>query len=147
MRAQIEAIAATGEPSVDQLIEHWGSVELPQQMVRIPLVAVGDGGKPVIGAAQGELDAAVAFEVWLHKTTVIQRFDELIDARQDDANALSQRDRDVQLKTLAADRVQTERMEAALVFAAWAAGDNSVEHRPDASPLAVLGIALRTTAA
>jgi hypothetical protein len=49
------------------------------------------------------------------------------------------------LSEIANARLRVEREEAALVWHAQAQGD-AIEHRPDASPLTMFGIELRTVA-
>jgi hypothetical protein len=147
MREEIEIIAARGAPSVDGLVEHFGNVAWPQEWVRIPLVAVtADKGTAVTGSASGELSDTLGFMIWLHKSAVIKALSDLIDQESDDAAALSQQDREVRLTEIGRDRLVIERQEAALVWRALAQGD-AIEHRPDATPSAVLGVELQTRAA
>jgi hypothetical protein len=67
----------------------------------------------------------------------------MLDAENDDANALTQPQRDVKLAEIARDRLMIERQESALVWHGQSNGDN-IEHRSDASVQAVLGVELRT---
>jgi hypothetical protein len=139
---QIVALAERGMPSVDELIEHDGNIGWPQATVSLPLVAiVGETGHRLIGNAQGEVFDSLGAFCWLNKAVLLKNLDALIDAEADDGHALSQGDRSTKLAEIERDRLVIERQEAALVWAAQAQGD-SVEHRADASVLAVLGIAL-----
>jgi hypothetical protein len=144
MREEVAAIAARGTPSVDGLVENFGAIAWPQTMQVLPLVAMGTDGSPIIGRAQGEVDAALAFTIFLHKEAVIKSLDAMI-SEADDGQGLSARDRELKLAEIGRDRLMIERQEAALVWHALETGD-SAEHRPDASPRSVLGVELRTAA-
>jgi hypothetical protein len=145
-REQIEAIAASGAPSVDGLVEHFGDIGWPQATMTLPLVAMIEGGKPIVGNAQGQATAALAFMVWLHKAALLKAIDSLIGAESDDAHALSQSDREMRLAEIENDKLHAERQECALVWHGQARGE-AIEHRADASPQAVLGVELLTATA
>jgi hypothetical protein len=69
-----------------------------------------------------------------------------VDSEADDDHAMSLIDRGVKLAEIERDRLVIERQEAAIVWAAQTAGE-AIEHRADCSPVAILGIVVRVTAA
>ncbi|WP_143198214.1 hypothetical protein [Bradyrhizobium sp. AS23.2] len=141
MRGEIETTAASGAPSFDGLIEHFGDIAWPQHVVHIPPFAMGEKGAAVTGSASGELTDVMAFMIWLHKSAVIKALSDLIDQEGDDAVAVSQRDREVRLAEIGRDRLRVEREEAELCWRAQAEGA-AIMHRPDIDPRALLGVEL-----
>jgi hypothetical protein len=82
-----------------------------------------------------------ALMAWLHRDALLKRVDAEITAEADDTVALSPAKRQKQGAEVMGDLLAAERDEAALVWRAQ--GDGlPVEHRADASPLAVLGVKL-----
>ncbi|WP_143199872.1 hypothetical protein [Bradyrhizobium sp. NAS80.1] len=70
MRGEIETTAASGAPSLEGLIEHFGDIAWPQHVVHIPPFAMGEKGAAVTGSASGELTDVMALMIWLHKSAV-----------------------------------------------------------------------------
>ncbi|WP_339033389.1 hypothetical protein WHZ78_16655 [Bradyrhizobium symbiodeficiens] len=148
MREQVEALAGVGQPDVSMLVEIGERIRWPQDATRLPVRAVTlMPGEPVVtGFASGELPNALAFMVWLNKDAIIKRLAEEIDEISDDAAALSKEQREIRLAEIAADKRQTERNLAAVVWAAIEDGLN-VEFPADIDPQALLGIELEVDAA
>ncbi|WP_439373159.1 hypothetical protein [Bradyrhizobium sp. DASA03120] len=145
LREQLAAVASYGEPDLSGMIEHGtGDIGWSRETVNIPLVAMDKQGGPIIGSASGELTATMATMIWMLGPEAIgKRLDALVDQQAEDGVALSATDRATKLSEIAFDRARLEAEEAALVWRAQEAGD-SVEHRTDCDPRAVLGIELRT---
>ncbi len=139
MRAQIEALAMQGAPSVSRLVELDGPVEFQTQRLTSEVHAE----RRLL--AFSETADAVALIAWLHRDLLIKRLDAEIDVECDgDAGALSHEAREKAEAEVMGDLLAVEREEAAFVFAAWENG-LACEHRSDCSPLALLGLRLVTT--
>lgn len=84
---------------------------------------------------------ALAFTVWLHQSAIVKALEVEIDAEADNPSALDDKARASQIETINRDLAAVEAEESALV---WAALDQGVvvEHRPDVSPAALLGISV-----
>jgi hypothetical protein len=146
LRSELENRAMRAVPDVSAMIEHDGELGWPMTPQTLPLIALDPTGKPVIGRAEGNAIDAVGLLCWILRPQLLQAVEALVDSEADDDHAMSVTDREVKLAELERDRLVIERHEAALVWHGQAQGD-SVEHRADASPAAVLGIALQTRAA
>lgn len=146
-RATIEQLAARGTVDVGPLVEADLDIVWPTSTTRSQLVAVvGRSGDQVAGSALGEQVDAHALAAWLFRDAMIEKVEAEIDLVSDDAAALSREDRQMKLAEIAQNRLSIERQEAALVWRLQ--GDGlPVEHRPDANPLAVMGIALQVVTA
>jgi hypothetical protein len=138
MRAQIEALAMQGAPSVSDLIEHDRKIVWPTQRVTS---SVYNTATPAIAFA--ELDAAIPLLIWLHKDAMIAALDREIATEADDGAALSPEAREEQEAELMGDLLAVERDEAALVWSAMAQG-LPAEHRNDCAPAAILQVRLLT---
>jgi hypothetical protein len=138
MRAQVEALAMQGAPSMASLIEHDGKISWPQAQVQSTIY---NATPAAVGFA--EAPDALALFAWLHKDELIAALDHEIDAEADDAAALTHEQRQQQAAEVALDLLEIERSESELVWAAQSQG-LPVEHRPDISPLALLGLKLVT---
>jgi hypothetical protein len=140
VRAQIEALAQQGAPSVSNLIEHDRPISWPTQVLRSAVHAE----TPSIAFA--EVHGVLPVIAWLHRDALIARLDAEIDAEADDAGALTHEERQRQEAEVMGDLLEIERQEAAVV---WRAMDERlpVEHRADCSPLAILQCRLITAPA
>jgi hypothetical protein len=136
MREQIEALAARGEPDVSALTERGASIVWPTTQVQVTIYNAQPGA---IGYA--EVPDLLTIEAWRNKDSLMKLLDGLIMAESDDAAALSQTDRELRTAEVMGDLLSVERDEAALVFRAQGEGLKA-EHRPEISPLALLGVAL-----
>ena len=138
MRAQIEALAMQGAPSVALLIEHDGKVEFQTQSIRSEV----HGTERALAFA--EAPDAIALTCWLHRDLLIKRLDEEISSESDDRAALSHTDRELRSAEIQGDLLDIERQEASLT---WSAMEQNfpIEFRSDISPLALLGLKLITT--
>lgn len=139
MRAQIEALAMQGAPSVSRLVELDGPVEF--QMLRVRSEVLG-GAEPSL--AFHEVPDAVALVAWLHKDALIATLDREIASEADDKAALSHEARQKAEAEVQGDLLAVERDECALV---WKAQSENLpaEHRADVSVVALLSITLVTT--
>jgi hypothetical protein len=138
MRAQIEALAARGAPSVSNLVEHDGEVEFQTQQAQTQVFNASPGA---IGFTV--TPDAVALTCWLHRAALVDALDKEITAEADDAAALSLIDRELRTAEAMSDLQAVERAEAALIWRGM--GEKlPVAFRADINPVAVLGIALVT---
>jgi hypothetical protein len=137
MRAQIEALAMQGAPSVSLLIELDGKVEFKTQRLTSEI----HGERRLLGFS--ETADAVALVAWLHKDALIKRLDAEIDTEADDKAALSHEQRAKAEAETMGDLLDIERQEATLVRQAQAQG-LPCEFRADCSPLAILQVQLIT---
>ncbi|MGL3109407.1 hypothetical protein [Bradyrhizobium sp. BR 1432] len=140
MRAQIEALAMQGAPSVSNLIEHDRPIVWPTQRVQSQVFSAD----PALAFA--EIEAAVPLIAWLFKDALVKRLDAEIDTEADDGASLSHIEREKRLSEVQQDLLFSEYEEAQLV---WAALEQKlpVEHRSDCSPLAILQCRLVTAPA
>jgi hypothetical protein len=137
--AEVEALARRGAPDVFGAIKHRGEgVKWPSARADVVLYpAPGtDPAKPVVTTPD-----TLALLAWLAKDELVAALTAEIDARADDGAALTHEQRADRLAEIDIDLLNVERDEEALVEMAHRAG-TPVDRRPDASPLAVLGLAL-----
>ncbi|WP_426615358.1 hypothetical protein [Bradyrhizobium sp. McL0616] len=142
--AEITALADRGMPLVEGLIEYPdGRLGWPMTTMRLPLGAaiVGKTGDRLVGDATGELPDVIALVAWLLRPQLLKAVNDLLDASADDSTALSASDRDAKVIEIAADKLATERIQAALIWAMQSSGD-AVEHPSDADVAAVLSVEL-----
>jgi hypothetical protein len=137
MRAQIEALAMQGAPSVSRLVELDGPVDFQTQQVRSEVY------NAQAAVAFAEMPDTVALTCWLHKDTLIAALDCEIASEADDKAALSHEARQKAEAEVQGDLLAVERDECALVWQAQAQS-LPVEHRADISPLAILQVRLLT---
>ena len=138
MRAQVEALAARGEPDVSLLTERGGDIVWPAVQTRSEVFNAQAGA-----VAFAETPDALALTCWLNKDAMIAKLDGLIMAEADDAAALTDTDRQLRTAEVMGDLLACERDEAALTWRA-VAEELPVWFRADISPLAVLGVRLVT---
>jgi hypothetical protein len=141
MRAQIEALAMQGAPSVSRLVELDGPVDFQTQRMQSDVY-----GTEKRAIAFSEPADAVALVAFLHKPALIAALDAEIDAEADDAGALTHEARQIRTAEVKGDLLDIEIQEAALIWQAQAQG-LPVEHRAECDPLAILQIKLVTAAA
>jgi hypothetical protein len=130
-RKEFEAIISRGAPDVFRALEFGESIGFPKKEMNI-----SPGGHQIYF----NIPDAMAFIAWLDPERVLKRIDEEIDARADDANALSSDERTRQLRKLAAERLRVERQEEATIAMAEAMGF-AIPRRPDCDFRAILGLA------
>jgi hypothetical protein len=138
MRAQIEALAMQGAPSVSSLIELDGKVEFATTRQQSQVFNAQERS-----LAFTEITDAVATLAWLLQETLIKRLDAEIATEADDGAALTHETRQQRTAEVMSDLLATERDECALVFSAQAQG-LPVEHRRDVNVIALLGLKLVT---
>ena len=137
MRAQIEALAMQGAPSVSGIVEHdGGKIAWPTQSVRAEIY---NTGLPAVGFC--EVPDAVALLAWLHRDLLIKRLDAEIATESDDGASLSHEARQQREAEVLGDLLAVEREEAAMVWSAMSQ-NLPVEHRADCDPRAILQIGL-----
>ena len=138
VREAIEALAR--EPDISTLIEHGdhGSIIWPTTRTQAQV----HGAERTLAFHAIDVVGLLAFFL---KPTVISALDALVDAEKDDDAALDFADRARRESEALGDILEQDRIEAEMVFAAWAQG-LPAEHRADCSPLALLGLRLVTTA-
>ncbi len=135
MRAQIEALAMQGAPSVSRLVELDGPVDFQTQRLRSEAFGAET---PVL--VFGEVPDTIALVAWLHRDLLIKRLDAEIDAEADDASSI---DREVRAAEAEADLLATERDICSLIWRGQAEG-LPVEFPADTNPVALLWITLIT---
>ncbi|MFD2183326.1 hypothetical protein [Rhodoplanes azumiensis] len=125
--AEIDRLAERGAPVVD------GAIEVNRSLIDWPtrLHTV-------------EFDP-LALTAWLHRDALVKKLLSEVDAIADDANALTDEQRNAALAENEGDRLATE-FEEELLIRHIEAGGGSFERRPDASPQAVLQITIETGA-
>lgn len=138
-RRQLAEMARLARPNVSELVEGNGAISWRKDFVQI----AGLGDK-VASASAFPIVNAVGLIALLLPDQLAAAVDAEIDAISDDANALAPDDRRREEARLAAEILQAERLEEALVAACEAAGI-FVERRPDAAPMAILGVEIETT--
>jgi hypothetical protein len=139
MRAQIEALAMQGAPSVSALIELDGKVEFQTQRITSEI----HSEQRSLGFAQ--VPDTLALVAWLHRDVLIAALDREISTEADDPAALSHEQRQQAEAQTMGDLLDIERQEASLVWMAQAQG-LPCEHRADCAVLAILGCGLITVA-
>ncbi|WP_338833549.1 hypothetical protein [Bradyrhizobium septentrionale] len=138
MRAQVEALAMQGAPSVSSLIELDGKIEFQTQRLTSEVHAERRS------LAFTDAPDATALVAWLHKDALIAALDREIASEADDKAALSHEARQKAEAETMADLLSVERDESWFVWQAQAQG-LPIEHRADISPLAILQVQLITT--
>jgi len=137
IRQEAEGLALLGTPIVSNVIEHDASIIWPTMRVQSEV-----HGERRSLAFSEQLHALALF-AWMFKDALIAALDREIANESDDANALSHEQRQQAEAETMSDLLATERIEAALTWAAMEQG-LPVEFRSDISVLAILGIELRT---
>ena len=133
-RAEIDAFAERGQPSVLPLIESCdGSIYWAER----PFTDVVIGGRLVSAVGDPQ---ALPLLFWLHRDAIFAKIEQQIDAVADDANSLTERERAEQIGEIDRDRLAVQREEEHWIGAAVDAGMTMLR-RPDADPRAVLGLA------
>jgi hypothetical protein len=132
-RAEIEALAERGQPSVLPLIEssdgsiNWAERPCTDVIVANRLVsAFGDpAGMPLL--------------FWLHREAIISKIEQKIDQFADDSSSLTGAQRREQIDEIDRDRLAVQRDEEHWVSKAVDQGITALR-RPDADPRAVLAL-------
>ncbi|MBB4017047.1 hypothetical protein GGR16_002076 [Chelatococcus caeni] len=133
--AELDAIAAQGEPRVHATARAGSPVELAR-MTRIATMPVVAGGEAPSLALSG--DAGASFFVWLMRDQIAAKIGAMIDAAPQ-AGALSDTEREARFAETSARRLELERIEEAAIVAAEAEG-RIIARRRDADPRAVLEV-------
>ncbi|CAJ0866516.1 hypothetical protein AMST5_01867 [freshwater sediment metagenome] len=138
-RAEIEALAEKGTPSVMALLEsERGGVEWPS-VYRQAGIAM-DGYKAVGRVGRdGYVHDPMAFSVWLHKDEIIRRIAAEIDAKADDRSALDPVQRAKKIAQAEQARFEAELVEERIIEQAEENGV-VIERRDDCDPRCVLGL-------
>ena len=139
MRAQIEALAMQGAPSVSALVEHDGKIEFQARSIRSEA-----RGAEQRALAFAEVPDTLALVAWLHKDALIAALDREIATEADDGAALTHEQRQQAESEVMGDLLDIERQEASLTWSAIEQ-DLPCEFRADCSPIAILGLRLVTT--
>ena len=139
MRAQIEALAMQGAPSVSSLIELDGRIEFQTQRLTSEVHAAQRA------LAFTEVADTIALTCWLHKDALIAALDREIASEADDKAALSHEARQKAEAETMGDLLFVERDESWFVWQAQAQG-LPIEHRAEISMVALLGLRLVTIA-
>jgi hypothetical protein len=133
IREQVDALAAEGRPSVWPVIESsTGRIGWPQ-------------GVPTHAKVGGELLSlpsghdSLALVAWLHRDSLIAALEREVDAKADDASALTDDERTERRAAAAAALLAEERLEEALIVAIEGKGLPALR-RVDADPRAILGL-------
>ncbi len=137
MRAQVEALAQRGAPSVSRLVELDGPVDFQMQSLRSEVHAERRS------VAFTDTADALALIAWLHRDGLIAALDREIASEADDKAALSHEARQKAEAETKGDLLAVERDESWFV---WSAMEQNlpVQHRADCSQLAILQCQLVT---
>ena len=126
----VEALAERARPDVRGLVEFQRKIEWPRSTLQ------DIGGAGAVALAMPDARGLLA---WLHPEAMTEALEREIDLVADDAQAIGADEREARLAEIAAEKLQAERREEAVIEAAADAG-TILERRPDADPVAVLGI-------
>jgi hypothetical protein len=137
MRAEIEGLAARGEPDVSLLLERGDGIIWPDQRVQ------SDVYSEQRSLAFAQVSDTLAIFAWLHRDALIKQLSALIDSEADDKSALSDTDRQLRTAEVEADLLATEREECGLVWRAQSEGF-PVTYRTDCAAQAILAVHLVT---
>jgi hypothetical protein len=143
VREQIAALAQRGVVDVLPVIEAGRPLAFPMMDVRAEVsghAISADGANRLSAFALHTGPDTLAIFSWLFQNELLDRLDVEITELADDENALSDAERAERQAALAAELLQAERIEEALLVAAEAEGLQAMRRR-DADPRAVLGLA------
>ena len=140
-KAAILALAERGTPNFDTMIEHGSRLAFP--MVSMQSMVHGTE-TPALAFAEGT--DSIGLICWLLRDQMQARINAGIDEVADDKNALDERQRADMTAQITADELLIQRAECSLIWHAEAQGE-IIDFRADTSPLALLGIQLRTAPA
>ena len=130
-----------GTPNFDTMIEHGSRLAFP--MVSMQSMVHGTE-TPALAFAEGT--DSIGLICWLLRDQMQARINAGIDEVADDKNALDERQRADMTAQITADELLIQRAECSLIWHAEAQGE-IIDFRADTSPLALLGIQLRTAPA
>ncbi|WP_338827631.1 hypothetical protein [Bradyrhizobium sp. 27S5] len=134
--AEIDRIAAAGEPDLTSLIDHGEGIRWPIQAV------AGAGYKLAAKGATGPHTTfdGLAVDIWRNRDAYIARLEQLVDEKYaDDSSALSDAERARLIAEAERDLLATARDEEGFIRMSEQAG-TPISRRRDAHPAAVLGI-------
>lgn len=138
MREKIAVLVERGKPNVSRLVEHDGDIDFVEASHLVPVI-----GKTEANIAAWQQPDAFLLTCFLNRDALIAALDAEIAAESDDSNAMTIDQRQKATATLMSDMLACDCELSELIWKAQAEG-LAAEFRPDASPLAVLGLALRT---
>ena len=133
-RAEIDALAERGQPSVMPLIEsrdesiYWAARQFTDVVI---------GGRVVSAVGDPQ---ALPLLFWLNRDAIVEKIEAQIDEIADDQNALTNEQREEQIREIDRDRLAVQREEEFWVGAAIDGGAN-ILRRADADARAVLQLA------
>ena len=140
-RALIARRADAGRPDLENAIEHGMPISFATAQLSGLVYNVDARG--AVGFI--EVEDAVGFVCWLFEKELLTKisagFSEIGDAGHD---ALDQQQRETILATISADRLAAERAECSLIWAAAAERGEIIDFRGDTTPMAAVGVSLRT---
>jgi hypothetical protein len=140
MREKVTTLAARGAPSVARLIQKSdGDIEFAEASHLVPVMGRTDAS--IAGWQQSD---AFLLTCFLNRDALIKALDAEISAVSDDAHAMTVEQREKATATIMSQMLACDRELSELIWLAQAQ-NLPVEFRPDANPLAVLGLALVTT--
>ena len=132
MRAEIEAMAESGQPNISPLFAGQPIVWATRQFLTHTL-----GGDHPHGVSTSIRDAS-ALTVWINRELIINKLDQLIDAEATTSGALSREERARELAERSANLLLLQRQEEAIIERLEAQGQ--VIRRQCTDPLVLLGI-------
>jgi hypothetical protein len=138
-RELIARRAEAGRPNLENAIEHGLPISFATMSYRAQVHNAGPGAVAFIEAEDAVGLMCYLFGPELLKT-VSADFREISDG---DKDALSQAQREEMLATIVSDRLAAERCECSLIWHA-AARDEVIDFRAETTPMAAIGVALRT---
>ncbi|WP_133239337.1 hypothetical protein [Microvirga sp. KLBC 81] len=133
---EVARLAAQGCPNVGALVEAGAKIEWPMSRADVAMWA---DGKPSPHVPLVRTVDPLALAAWLNPSAMTAALEREIDELADDAAALTDEARAAKRAEVLADLLAVERDEEAFIIMAAASGIE-IMRRPDASPLAVLGL-------
>jgi hypothetical protein len=134
----VDRLADAGMPNLDAAIEHGQPISFALMSLRSIVHNAGPGA-----VAYAETPDVLGLLCWVIRDQLLAKIDAGFDEIADDKSALSQQQREEAEAQIGADMLAAERAECALIWHAEARGE-ILDFRPDTTPMAALGVALKT---
>ncbi|MET4244605.1 hypothetical protein [Bradyrhizobium sp. RT10b] len=135
----IEQLAEHGRPNFESMVEHNAAFGFPTIMLR----SLVRGTETPALAFADDVPDVLAIMCWAFRDQLLATSNSELDEVADDKVAMDQKQRDIALAQISADRLAAERAECALIWAAEARGE-VIDFRSATTPAAAIGVQLRT---
>ena len=134
----IDRLADQGAPNLDAAIEHGVDIGFATTRLQSQVFNAQPGA-----IAYAEIPDAIGLMCWILRDQLLAKINAGFDEIAEDKSALNQQQREEAEAQINADMLAAERGECALIWAAETRGE-ILDFRPDTTPMAALGVALRT---